>query len=118
LTDPRFKIEKTYRVAVEGEVSGKTVAALAAGADLGAFRAKPCGVRIIARRRGGTTREVRLTEGKKRQIRRMFALFGHPVIELERVALGDLFFDDLGTGQIRELTKTEERRLRELAGME
>lgn len=118
LTHPRFKIEKTYRATVEGTVREDTVAALAAGVDLDRYRTKPCRVAIVGRKTGGTVVEVRLTEGRKRQIRRMFALFGHPVIDLERIALGDLTFDDVAVGRMRELSAAEERRLRELAGLE
>ncbi len=117
LTHPRYKVEKTYRVIVRGEVSRDTVRRLAEGVDLDGFETQPCKVRIIGPRRGGTELEVRLKEGRKRQIRRMFKLFEHEVVELRRIAIGDLEFDDLETGGIRPLTREEEERLRELSGL-
>lgn len=117
LTHPRFKIEKTYRLTVEGSVEDGTIEAIASGVDLGGYRTKPCTVRLIGRRRGNTTLEVRLTEGRKRQIRRMFAAYGHRTIELARTALGDLRFEDVAPGTMRLLTEREARRLRELAGL-
>jgi 23S rRNA pseudouridine2605 synthase/16S rRNA pseudouridine516 synthase len=117
LTHPRFKIEKTYRLTVEGSVEDETIETIASGVDLGGYRTKPCAVKVIGRRRGSTTLEVRLTEGRKRQIRRMFAAYGHRTIELARTALGDLRFEDVAPGAMRLLTEREERRLRELAGL-
>ncbi len=117
LTHPRFKIEKTYRLIVDGEVAHATVAAIVAGVELDGYRTKPCAVAIVTRGRAATTLEVRLTEGRKRQIRRMFELFGHRTIELARTALGDLRFDDCAPGAMRPLSEREERRLRELAGL-
>jgi pseudouridine synthase len=117
LTHPRFKIEKTYRVTVEGRVMEETTSRIARGVDLGGYTTKPCTVAIVGRGKDTTTLEVRLMEGRKRQIRRMFAGFGHKTVELARTALGDLEFSDVAAGGIRALTKREERRLRELAGL-
>lgn len=117
LTHPRFKIEKTYRLTVDGTVRDDTIAAIESGVELDGYRTKACRVTIVGRRRGATTLEVRLTEGRKRQIRRVFARFGHRTIELARTALGDLCFEDLVPGAMRLLSENEERRLRELAGL-
>jgi len=117
LTHPRFKIEKTYRVTVEGDVSDETVSAIARGVDLGAYATRPCTVTILRRQRDTTTVEVRLMEGRKRQVRRVFAHFGHRTLELARTALGDLPFTDVAPGAMRALSKHEEQRLRELAGL-
>jgi 23S rRNA pseudouridine2605 synthase len=117
LTHPRFKIEKTYRVAVEGAVSDETIARIESGVEFGTYRTRPCRVEIIGRTDSRTICTVHLQEGRKRQIRRMFAQSGHRVTALERTALGDLSFADLPPGAIRPLTPREERRLRELAGL-
>jgi len=117
LTHPRYKVEKTYRVVVRGDVGRETAERLEEGVDLGGFRTQPCVVEIIGPKRGGTELEVRLKEGRKRQIRRMFRSVGHEVMELRRTAIGDLEFDDLETGGIRPLTGEEEKRLRELSGL-
>ena len=117
LTHPRFKFEKTYRLTVEGNVGDDTIAAIESGVQLGGYRTHPCTVAIVGRGRGRTRLEVRLTEGRNRQIRRMFALFGHRTIELARTAIGDLRFEDCAPGAMRFLSKREERRLRELSGL-
>lgn len=117
LTHPRFKIEKRYIVKVEGIIEDGTVEALRTGVDLGDFVTMPCAAEVNGRSDGTSTIEIRLKEGKKRQIKRMFAAVGHPVLELKRVALGDLEFSDLNEGDIRKLTEEEEFRLREQTGL-
>jgi len=56
--------------------------------------------------------ELTLTEGKKRQVRRMTAAIGHPTLRLVRASIGSLTLDGLEPGQWKELTKTEMKALR------
>jgi len=117
LTHPQFKIDKKYAVKVNGRVSERTVNELASGVNIGDFITKACTVNIISSGDFSTTVEVVLREGRKRQIRRMFAAFGHKVVSLHRSAVGDLDFKDLVPGAIRRLTDIEERRLKEQVGL-
>lgn len=117
LTHPRFKIEKRYIVTVEGHIEDRTIKAVGSGIDLGDYVTMPCRVEVTGRSGSTSTIEIRLKEGKKRQIKRMFAEAGHRVLELKRVALGDLEFSDLNEGDIRQLTEEEELRLREQTGL-
>lgn len=117
LTHPRFKIEKRYLVKVNGVIEDSTIEAVGRGVDLGDFVTMPCAIEVTARSESDSTLEIILKEGKKRQIRRMFAEAGHKVIELKRIALGDLEFSDLEEGGIRQLTEEEEARLREQTGL-
>ena len=117
LTHPRFKVEKTYRAVVEGDISEQTIASIAGGLRRGDFATHPCRVRITKRGGNRTELVVTLREGKKRQVRRMFELFGHRVVRLHRSAIGNLPFEDLGEGEIRPLDPEEERTLRALIGL-
>lgn len=63
----------------------------------------------------GSYVEVRLREGRNRQVRRMLNAVGHPVIALHREAFGPLDLDGLPRGGVRLLTETEVARLKELA---
>ena len=117
LTHPRYKIEKRYVVTVEGLIEDRTVEAIGTGVDLGDYITMPCTVKVIERSENTSKLEIILKEGKKRQIRRMFSESGHRVLELRRVALGDLEFNDLEPGDIRHLTEEEEFRLREMTGL-
>ena len=117
LTHPRFKIEKTYLVKVEGEITDEVVSRISSGIISGDFVTKPCKIKVLKRECGITELEVKLKEGRKRQIRRMFGLFAHKVVSLHRIALGDLEFKDLEIGEIRPMTPGEKRHLRHLSGL-
>jgi len=62
---------------------------------------------VVAREKGATTMEITIHEGKKRQVRRMLAEIGHPVITLKRTAYGNLELGALPPGSYRRLTKKE-----------
>jgi 23S rRNA pseudouridine2605 synthase len=118
LTHPKYKVEKVYDVTVAGRVSDGTAKKISRGMQEGDFVTKPCSVTILERDRDSTRLEIRLREGRKRQIRRMLAICGHRVERLHRTALGDLEFPDLAIGDMRPLSEDEERRLRELSGLD
>ena len=63
----------------------------------------------------GSYVEVRLREGRNRQVRRMLEAVGHPVIALHREAFGPLVLGDLPRGASRPLAEEEVARLKELA---
>jgi len=117
LMHPRFKIEKTYLVTVAGDMEGESLARIAQGIALDGAITMPCGVRVLRRRAGTTVLEMKLKEGRKRQIRRMLSMCGHRVLALHRKALGSLEFRDCAPGSIRPLTDRELARLRGLAGL-
>lgn len=117
LMHPRYKVEKRYFVLIEGQIEDRTVKRIAAGVDLGGRMTQPCVIDVLERDTGGSTLDVRIREGRKRQIRRMFSAHGHEVKRLRRVALGDLEFPDLEPGRIRPLTTDEEHRIRRMAGL-
>ncbi|UCF03969.1 MAG: rRNA pseudouridine synthase [bacterium] len=115
LMHPRFKIEKRYIVTVEGRVSQSTIDDLVTGVVADDFVTQPCTIRVLKRGSDTTELDIRLKEGMKRQIKRMFGLYGHTVVKLKRVALGGMEFGDVEIGDIRPLTPAEERHLRRLA---
>lgn len=118
ISDPRWKLPKTYWVQVEGEPSDEALAALEQGVDLGDFITKPATARHIPVpdlwprnppvrfRKNVPDSWVELTihEGKNRQVRRMTAKVGYPTLRLVRVAIGPWRLDDLAPGEWRELT--------------
>lgn len=109
LLHPRFMIPKTYRVKIEGRLSGNEFRALAGeGVTLtdGKFHAEDFRVEKVNRT---TSSWVVLTvkEGRNRIIRRAFEHLGHPVLRLIRVAVADLELGNLKPGMYRTLTKKE-----------
>ena len=111
LTHPSHELEKTYRALVKGKLSAKDAAILSKGVvidvDGSSYTTLPASVRVIEHRRGATLVIIKIREGKKRQVRKMCAAIGHPVIALKRIAIGDLSDDDLKPGNMRDLTFDE-----------
>ncbi|HUV37426.1 MAG TPA: pseudouridine synthase [Patescibacteria group bacterium] len=117
LTHPRYKIDKTYLVTVEGDVPERTAVCIAGGIRREDFTTQPCRVEIVKRAKNSTDLVVTLKEGKKRQVKKMFDLFGHRVVRLHRSAIGGMTFGDLAEGDVRPLRPGEERKLRTLLGL-
>ena len=118
ISHPRRKLQKAYWVQVEGVPDHLALQMLGDGLDLGDFTTQPCKASVLAepaslwprappirvRRAIPTTwLEIRLTEGKNRQIRRMTAKAGHPTLRLVRHSIGPFDLDDLQPGQWREV---------------
>ncbi len=115
LTHPRYKMRKTYFVEVEGELKKAEIARLLKGvrSDGELLRAE----KIFQVRAQAHNTELRLilSEGKKRQIRRMMAVVGHPVKRLVRLAVGPIELGNLATSQWRHLTHEEVDKLTQLS---
>jgi 23S rRNA pseudouridine2605 synthase len=107
LTHPKHKIYKTYRARVGGALSDARIARLRKGVDIGGFVTSPAEVRVLRQAERITTVEIRIIEGKNRQIRKMFTAVGNNVIELERVAVGEILLGRLREGHYRKLTPRE-----------
>ncbi|RLC60130.1 MAG: pseudouridine synthase [Chloroflexota bacterium] len=112
LTHPRFGHEREYRVLVEGEPDKATLRKWRRGVFLDGRRTAPAEVTITGREKGRTWLRVVLREGRKRQVRRVAAMLGHPVQRLIRVRIGPLRLGDLKPGQWRRLSDAEVKALR------
>jgi 23S rRNA pseudouridine2605 synthase len=104
LTDPKHHVPKTYRVTVSGSPDAETLARLRAGIQLDDGPTRPVVVRVIRRRPKATVVEMQLTEGRNRQIRRMWRRVGTRVRRLVRTAIGGLPLGDLAPGEHRILS--------------
>ena len=111
LTHPRFQHEKEYLALVNGRPSASTLKAWRRGVILDGKVTAPAGVEVVRNVKSDTLLRIVMREGRKRQIRRVAALLGHPVRELKRVRLGPLQLGTLGSGQWRYLTAKEIRSL-------
>ena len=111
LTHPRYEHEKEYRVLVNGRPSAKTLEAWRRGVMLEGKLTAPAQVDVTRHEKNGTLLRVTIREGRKRQIREVASLLGHPVQALLRVRLGPLKLGLLETGQWRHLTAREVREL-------
>lgn len=121
LLEPRFDKEKTYWVQIERIPTPEALAKLVAGVKIQDYQTLPCKALLIddpgfpprdppIRVRQTVPDcwlEIRLKEGKNRQVRRMTAAIGHPCLRLVRVATGKLTLGDLPPGEWREISRDD-----------
>ncbi len=109
LMHPRYQVRRTYRVTVSGNLPDTAVEVLRTGIPLEDGLAKAESARVLKRDpdRGRTRLEMVLTEGRNREVRRMFEALGHGVLRLVRVQMGPLALGTLKPGAWRELTQEE-----------
>lgn len=118
IADPKHKLEKTYWVQVEGAPDEAALDRLRAGIALSEFTARPARVIQIGEPAGLWPRdppiryraaiptswlEIRIAEGKNRQVRRMTAAIGYPTLRLIRAAIGAATLGGLALGQWRQV---------------
>jgi 23S rRNA pseudouridine2605 synthase len=107
LTDPHNAIRRTYTVSVRGKVTDEEIQGLIRGvSDRGEFL-KPLTLTLRKSSNKESHLIMELTEGKNREIRRMFESIGHEVTQLKRIAFGSLTLGDMQPGQFRYLTSEE-----------
>jgi pseudouridine synthase len=100
LAHPRYEHTKTYKVVVYDEMSEEKIEEWRNGLFLGpGEKTAPCSVKVLDSNRKTTTLEVVMIEGKKRQIRRVGAMLGHPVKSLIRTHIGQLGLGTLSRGE-------------------
>lgn len=107
LTHPRYKVKKTYRVKVRGNLSPEGVEMLKNGVTLDDGPAMPAEVRVISRGSDCTNLEITIHEGRNRQVRRMCEAVGHLVAALKRISFGPLELKGLKPGEYRFLEEEE-----------
>lgn len=132
LAHPQFEKVKTYWVQVDGVPQADDLAKLASGVELKDGLTKPAQVRPIAdpqlnwisapkirERKNIPTSwiELKICEGRNRQVRRMTAHIGFPTLRLIRVGVGNLQLADLNPGEYRILSTSEKAQLFKQLGL-
>ena len=108
LTAPQNEIPKTYLVRVEGSMTSVQLNRLRAGVEIEkGVVTKKCKINVIETDKSYTKMHVVLTEGKNREIRKMFETVGKTVVFLKRIKLGELTLSGLDRGACRRLTPEE-----------
>jgi 23S rRNA pseudouridine2605 synthase len=112
LTHPSHEISKTYEVLVEGHPPEARLQNWRRGVMLEGRKTLPAIVRTLSAGSHQTWLEVILREGRNRQIRKVAAQLGHPVIRLHRTAIGDIYLQSpsqspMASGSYRPLTDSE-----------
>lgn len=107
LTHPRNEIPKTYIAKVEGEIDEIALEKLRGGVILDGVKTKKCRIKLLEFKDGHSRFEVVISEGRNRQVRRMFESINKEVVFLKRVAIGDLKLSGLNRGEYRVLYPEE-----------
>ena len=131
LTEPKFRHPRTYWVQVERIPNDDALRRLRAGVVIEGKKTNPAKVRLLQGEASLPPRpvpirfrktvptcwlEMTLREGRNRQVRKMNASVGHPVLRLVRVQIGRFSFEGLQPGEFRELSREEVRMLKEDLG--
>ena len=107
LTHPSYEVERVYVALVPGPVRRRTLAALREGVELEDGLARPKRARVLEEERSKALVEIVMTEGRKREVRRMLGALGLQVERLARVQFGGVELGDLRQGKWRFLTQAE-----------
>ena len=107
VTHPRYQIDKKYLVKVKGYVTDEEAAHLQQGVEVEDGMTAPAIIKLRNRNQMFTEMEITIHEGRKRQVKRMCAAVGHPVVNLTRTGLGFLELGPLKTGEYRFLSSDE-----------
>ncbi|MGI5859050.1 MAG: pseudouridine synthase [Tepidanaerobacteraceae bacterium] len=107
LTHPKYEIVKTYVAQIEGIIGKDDIKTLEKGVVLEDGITAPAQVKIVKNLDDSTIIEIKIHEGRKRQIRRMCRAIGHPVMSLKRTRIANLSLKGLKTGEWRLLSPKE-----------
>lgn len=114
LAHPKYAIERVYDVGVEGKADRSLIDSLRKGVQLEDGQARAERVSLVRDGERRFTLRLTLTEGRKREVRRMVAACGFEVCKLKRVRFGSVALGQLAPGAWRHLTRDEVRGLRRL----
>jgi 23S rRNA pseudouridine2605 synthase len=92
---------------VEGEPTARQVARVRSGVDLDDGPARAVRARVVAASRGRGAVRLVMTEGRKREVRRLLAAVGLPVTRLVRLRVGPITLDGMSPGDVRPLQRAE-----------
>lgn len=107
LTHPKYKVEKKYTAVVRGEITPDIVRRLERGVMVDGRLTLPCKIELLREFKDRTELNITISEGRNRQIRKMFQEVGSFVMQLRRIAVGPLILGNLPLGRFRRLTSGE-----------
>ena len=113
LTHPKYQVEKVYRVQIMGFLSNNDIEQIKSGVMIGSDETGQGEVLSQNKVSKSVTEiELVLTQGKKREVRRILSSLGYKVIALQRISFGGITTDGLNLGHWRRLSEEEALSLR------
>ncbi len=107
VTHPKYQTIKTYEVEVEGQPQKSVLETACRGIYSKGQRLKIASAQFLSKSQKSTRLQITLCEGKNRELRRILGALHHPVIRLQRIAIGNLKIGDLKICQWRDLNAKE-----------
>jgi pseudouridine synthase len=107
LTHPSNEIPKTYIAKIEGELEDQQIENIKRGVVIDGVKTKKCSVKLVDQTRTHSKYQVIVTEGRNREIRKLFLSQGKEVKFLKRTKIGELTLTGLNRGDVRKLTQEE-----------
>ncbi len=107
LTHPKNEIPKTYLVKTEKPVTEADLSKLRAGVVIDGVKTKKPKINLLESNANGARLNVTITEGRNREIRKMFEYVNNHVDFLKRISIGDLTVSGLNRGEVRKLSERE-----------
>jgi pseudouridine synthase len=117
LQHPRYHIRRTYEVKVKGVPTDDSLSLLRKGIPLDEGITQPAKVTFLERAMKNSWLKMTIYEGRNRQVKRMCAAIGYPVVKLTRITFGPLGLGNLSKGESRTLTKEEVKKLCDLVSL-
>ena len=114
LIHPKYEVEKTYEVTIDGFISEKQIETIEKGVKIEDYVSAPAKVNLISYndKNPSSFLEVTIHEGKNREIRKMFEAVGFTVTKLHRIKEATIELGDLKSGEYRRLKPFEIKKLR------
>lgn len=107
LTSPKSEIPKTYLARIEGIVTEAMLNKIRPGIEIDGRLTKKCKIKIVETNKNFTKVHITITEGRNREIRKMFEAIGKNVDFLKRISIGQLVLSGLDRGESRKLSQEE-----------
>lgn len=114
LTHPKMQIEKTYIVNIKGTILESELAVLRNGVKINGVKYNKCKIKVLNTSKDSTKLEIKLNEGKNREIRNMLKFINKEITMLKRLKIAELTLTGLNRGEYRELFPYEVEYLKNL----
>ena len=116
LTHPKHEVDKTYVARVKGKLTKEEIQRFKTGLKIEDYTTAPAKLKVIKydEQRDSSLLEIKIHEGKNRQVRKMCKAINHPVLRLRRSAMGKIKIGDCEIGKYRYLTEDEIKYLKNL----
>ena len=116
LTHPKHEVDKTYVARVKGKLTKEEIERFKTGLKIEDYTTAPAKLKVIKydEQRDSSLLEIKIHEGKNRQVRKMCKAINHPVLRLRRSAMGKIKIGDCEIGKYRFLTEDEIKYLKNL----